>query len=1265
MRFPIFGIVLILVMAVGASGAEMDISLQTKIDESHGSDTIQALAYFKNQADITGLDRELKIEHATLAERNKRVILALQAAATESQPDLASFLESLKTEGKIIDYKMFWIANMFWVEGTGEGLEAISARQELNKVYLNYEIENIEPIKTEPASDLLTGHETGLDRINAATAWAHGFTGAGRVVMNIDTGVDGTHPALSARFRGDVDGDGDVDESWFDPYITHYPTPIDGGSHGTHTMGTICGRTADGDTIGVAIDAQWIAAAAIDRGGGTSRTVADAIASFQWAVDPDGNPNTQDNPDVINNSWGLSDSLTYPPCYEIFWSVIDNCEAAGSAIVFAAGNEGPGPGTIRRPADRGTTPYDCFSVGAVDGTNDSLKIVGYSSRGPSFCGPNGEEVIKPEVVAPGINVRSSAPGGGYLIMSGTSMATPHVAGAIALIRQANPNIDVEAIKEILIDTAHETPADSIPGEDNSYGNGIIDVYQACLVAQSFSLLDGNVSDINGDPISGARINIVGTGRTVLSNPSGDYAMGMQGDSTYALEVTRFGYVTVDTQATIPVNDTVSVDFVMQFAPGGDLYGTVSDRSDSTPVVGAIVELINTPLEPEITDSTGQYLFSSIPGGLTYTVRVHGGGHESAQDTIFVPVGGSVELNFTVLSFQSFEDNNGGWRGTGSWEWGSPDYESGPDSAYDGANVWGTNLTGDYPDSASDSLITKYITVEDAHATLSFYHWYNLETGWDGGNVAVSYDGGASWNLVAPENGYPDNDITGLGHQPGFTGFSEGWRQAIFDLGTYQGMALKIRFRLGSDGSLTGAGWYIDAVSLHGASFRDEGSPQMAVTPRSFAAAVQSGDSTSLPLTISNIGTGLLAFGLRTIATSRLDDKRADTPITNDQMGFKTDIAPSKTESDGLIPGPAVILSYGGPDDFGYRWLDSDEPDGPAFNWIDISGYGDELGMDDDDNQGPFDLGFTMPFYDSSFNSIRICSNGFISFTSGFDTYNNTMIPNTSEPNNLVAPYWDDLNPNQGGRVFFYTNRRDSAIVTWDSIAHYGNNGNYTFEVILTADGTIVYQYESMTGNINQSTIGIENADGTVGLQVAYNQNYVSDSLAVKFLYPIFWLRLAPFAGYDLAGGSSQIIVTFDASGLAEGQYLGFITIASNDPNNPFLALPCTLNVGPVGIAEGTNNLPVSPTLSQNYPNPFNPTTQIEFSIPRAGQVKLSVYDLLGREVKRLVDGRLEAGNHAVIWNGKDESGRSAGSGVYFYAIRAGGFSQSRKMTLLK
>lgn len=159
-----------------------------------------------------------------------------------------------------------------------------------------------------------------------------------------------------------------------------------------------------------------------------------------------------------------------PPSY---YTLIDNCEAAGAAVVFAAGNEGPGPQTLRIPANRITTPYNCFSVGAIDGNYDHYPIAGFSSRGPSQCDG---QTIKPEVVAPGLNVRSSVPNGGYQGgWSGTSMACPHVAGAIALLRQVNPNATVDTIKWALMESAQDLGSE---GEDNAYGFGIINILHA-------------------------------------------------------------------------------------------------------------------------------------------------------------------------------------------------------------------------------------------------------------------------------------------------------------------------------------------------------------------------------------------------------------------------------------------------------------------------------------------------------------------------------------------------------------------------------------------------------------------------------------------------------------------------------------------------------------------------------------------------------------------------------------------------------------------
>ena len=310
----------------------------------------------------------------------------------------------------------------------------------------------------------------------------------------------------------------------------------------------------------------------------------------------------------------------------------------------------------------------------------------------------------------------------------------------------------------------------------------------------------------------------------------------------------------------------------------------------------------------------------------------------------------------------------------------------------------------------------------------------------------------------------------------------------------------------------------------------------------------------------------------------------------------------------------------------------------------------------------------MPFYDGQFNSLRICSNGWISFTSTSTTYSNTTIPGSGEPNNLVAPFWDDLNPSQGGTIYFYTNNLDSAIVQYDAVPHYSGSGTgvYTFEVILTADGNITYQYLSMEGTLNSATIGIEDADGAIGLQVVYNQEYVTDNLAVQFRLPIFWLSVDPTSGYALEGETNDITVTFDTDELEEGDYLGQIVIHTNDQNNPMLVVPCSLTVSSVvGIDDQTSSIPTAFSLSQNYPNPFNPTTDINFALPIRSDVNVTVFDLLGRRVQTLVSGEMEAGYHTVTWNGRDDSGTPVSSGIYFYRIDAGNFNMTRKMIMLK
>jgi hypothetical protein len=268
-----------------------------------------------------------------------------------------------------------------------------------------------------------------------------GYTGEGRIVCVFDFGgVHGNHPALYNNWKGH---DGDSSAAW-----NGYGSFPSGDYHGTHIMGTMVGHDdISGDTIGVAPGAKWIA------GGG-----------FEWAADPDGNPNTSSEmPDVINISWttgcyGCSDAL---------WDEIDMVEALGIIVIIAAGNGGPSPFTTCSPADRALDSLTNFAVGSID--HRSGDIYWSSSRGPSECDSIS---IKPNICAPGAYIRSCVPDSGYEIHGGTSMAAPHVAGAVAILRQYAPNATTREIKEALL--AGTTPRGSV-SPNNDYGWGVLNI----------------------------------------------------------------------------------------------------------------------------------------------------------------------------------------------------------------------------------------------------------------------------------------------------------------------------------------------------------------------------------------------------------------------------------------------------------------------------------------------------------------------------------------------------------------------------------------------------------------------------------------------------------------------------------------------------------------------------------------------------------------------------------------------------------------------
>ena len=410
---------------------------------------------FKNS--LAQQSSSLALQHSTAIEHFK---LEHKAA----QRNLLSYLRTLPKNKAATNIKAHWLVNMVEAEVPVSDLAGLAARPDVETIYAVPRITSVLPVESFPAPVQTTSVQQNLTYVHAPDAWAAGYTGIGRTVCSFDTGVDGSHPALHDNWKG---LDGDSAAAWFDPAKQlPYPHSISNcgyspcnTSHGTHVMGIMVGHTTT-DTLGVAPAAKWMSAAVIDIAG------VSIVDAFEWAADPDGDPNTiGDMPDVINHSWGIKSV----PCQNLFYDLIDNIEALGVVNVFSAGNEGSAVSSIRNPADRDLDSLDCFAVGNI---NSSTSIIDpTSSRGPSTC--NGH--FKPNVVAPGVAITSSIPGGLYGVISGTSMAAPHVSGLVALLRQKNPNATVDEIKKAIL-TSTDHLGHALP--DNNYGWGLID----CMAA---------------------------------------------------------------------------------------------------------------------------------------------------------------------------------------------------------------------------------------------------------------------------------------------------------------------------------------------------------------------------------------------------------------------------------------------------------------------------------------------------------------------------------------------------------------------------------------------------------------------------------------------------------------------------------------------------------------------------------------------------------------------------------------------------------------
>jgi bacillopeptidase F len=465
------------VVDVHAQHAFIDQSLLRAIDDAAPNEKIPVLLLLEDAVDIAALKAEFEQNNTPVTRRAQLVMRALKQKAAETQP---AVLDAIAESGLEYDeVQAFWISNSISFRGEPALIALIADRPDVAQMTLNEAIfSTIEPEKVRSdAAKSEGGIEPGLAVIGAPEMWAMGYTGLGRIAMTFDTGVWPDHPALSNRF---LPNRMPIASTWFG-YDSELP--IDKvSSHGTHVSGIMLGLdTATADTIGVAPRAYFIATDPIVSNIAFVKPLTDLMLGYEWSLNPDGDENTSDDiPDVINNSWGRSNDVEdqdWDVCPDFVIPVLNAVEAAGIANVFSAGNEGPDPESISVPHNINTGLVNSFTVAAVNGnmTGPDWTVANFSSRGPSLCGGEGSLLIKPEVSAPGVNVRSSEGSDGYGLKSGTSMAAPHVSGSVLLLKEAFPYLSGE---ELLLALYYSATDQGEPGEDNTYGMGIINVKNA-------------------------------------------------------------------------------------------------------------------------------------------------------------------------------------------------------------------------------------------------------------------------------------------------------------------------------------------------------------------------------------------------------------------------------------------------------------------------------------------------------------------------------------------------------------------------------------------------------------------------------------------------------------------------------------------------------------------------------------------------------------------------------------------------------------------
>ncbi|MFJ6609125.1 S8 family serine peptidase [Streptomyces sp. NPDC091289] len=601
-----------------AASAKIDSALAAAVA---GKGEASFFVVLKDRADLSGVRKQ-----KTHAAKAKAAFKELRATAADAQAPLKALLDRKKT-----GHQDFWIANALLVTGDQKLVAELAQRSDVARIVKeqHYSLDDVEAAdgkittsRTDANGTAANGTdddedgtpEWGVADIKADQVWKqYEDRGEGIVIANIDSGVQYDHPDLVGTYRGG-NGDGTFthDYNWYDPsgQCGTSGVPCDNNGHGTHTMGTMVGKNG----VGVAPNAEWIAAKGCESSQCSDEFL---LKAGQWILAPTDrngeNPRPDLAPNIVNNSWGGGDTTFYQ-------DIVEAWKSAGIFEAFAAGNDGDGATCSTAHAPGSQAP--AYGVGAYDATG---KIAAFSGFGPSLV----DGSTKPNISAPGVNIRSTWPGSSYKASNGTSMATPHVAGAVALLWSAAPSLigRIDETRALLDEGAldvDDTHCGGTPGMNNVWGEGKLDILASVDRApHTAGTVSGTVTDAaTGAALSGVTVHAdsaTTSTRTVTTGPDGAYRLSLTPD-TYDFTFTAYGYAAGSATAVeVGENQDVTRDVPLSAVASHRVTGTVLDVTGK-PLAGATVAMTGAPVPAVTTNAKGRYTLPKVAEG-TYDLTV--------------------------------------------------------------------------------------------------------------------------------------------------------------------------------------------------------------------------------------------------------------------------------------------------------------------------------------------------------------------------------------------------------------------------------------------------------------------------------------------------------------------------------------------------------------------------------------------------------------------------------------------------------------------